>query len=259
MKSLRFVPTALALAFLTCAFSAQAQFDPVIIFGEDIDANGSFVPGGESEMARQTFLDSLSGASTEDFEALSGGTPLSLTFQGGAGEITATLDGDGEVRSSPGAGRFATSGSRYINVSGDGFTIEFDSPVAAFGFYGTDIGDFEGQITLTLTLENGDEEELIVPNSTPSSTGLSQGQLDGALLFYGILSPEVSFTQVVFGNTAAGTDIFGFDDLTVGDVQQIVVPPPPAQAIPVPTLSSWSIMLLMLLVLSVAILRFRSI
>ena len=265
MTSFRILASGLVSIFFAFSVSAHAQFDPVIVFGEDIDADSSFVPGGEAEQARQSFLAALQGASTEDFEERSGSAPLTLVFEGTAGDITAELSGNGDVRSSPGFGRFATSGSRYFNVSGDGFTIEFDTPVAAFGFYGTDIGDFEGQVTLELTLESGETETLTVPNSTPSSTGLTQQQLDGALLFYGILSPDVSFTQVVFGNTAAGVDVFGFDDLTVGDVGQIVGPPPtdppPAEGapLPVPSLNAWGIGLMMLLFLGLAIVRFRMI
>ena len=87
------------------------------------------------------------------------------------------------------------------------FTITFSEAIAAFGFYGTDIGDVGGNITLDLS--NG--EHLEVPNTV--------GAPDASLLFYGIIDTN-TFTSVTFGNTN-GNDGFGFDDLTIGTLNQV--------------------------------------
>lgn len=52
-----------------------------------------------------------------------------------------------------GAGRQATSGSNYVEVStgsvGNEFFIDFSGLVAAFGVYGIDVGDFGSQLTMS--------------------------------------------------------------------------------------------------------------
>ena len=97
------------------------------------------------------------------------------------------------------------------------FSVDLTAPVAAFGFYGVDIGDFNGK--LTLTLANGGTETFSVPNTVSS--------LSGSVLYYGIIASDPSevFTQVTFGNTAAGSDVFGFDNLTIGSIEQVKAVP----------------------------------
>jgi len=70
----------------------------------------------------------------------------------GAG--TATFTGTGQIANVPsgdnGFGRYPISGNQYFDT-GSVFTITFSTAIAAFGFFGVDIGDFGGQVTLTLT------------------------------------------------------------------------------------------------------------
>jgi len=217
--------TALGLAGLFLLSVTPAGAVPVIYFGEDLNPGATVPAGGNSETARNAFLSGLVGVGTEDFEGFAAGTPapLALNFPGSSGGITATLGGDGFILQGGGAGRFPTSGQNLWNVEpGAGnFTIDFSSPIAAFGFYGTDIGDFGGQITLELT--NGGLVNLVVPNTV--------GADDGGLLFYGFIDNANSYDRIVFGNTS-GEDGFGFDDMTVGDLQQVrPVPEPGALAL----------------------------
>ncbi len=197
---------------------------PLIFFGEDLGlGEGTRLPSfPNASAARTSFLSNLVGVGTEDFEGFPDGTgaPLALTFPGSSGSITATLSGSGstnEVTSGTnGVGRYPTSGNMYWE-SGSAFTINFSAPVAAFGFYGIDIGDFNGQ--LTVTRNSGAVTTFTVPN-TVSGSG-------GSVLFWGIIDPADPFTQVIFGNTAAGTDFFGFDDMTIGDAKQVNIVPEP--------------------------------
>ena len=94
----------------------------------------------------------------------------------------------------------------------------FDQAVAGFGFYGTDIGDFNGQVTVDLL--SGTTETYTVNNTINGP--------DGALLFWGIIDTDNAFTKITFGNTNTGTDFFGFDDMTIAAVGQVV--PVPAAA-----------------------------
>lgn len=134
-----------------------------------------------------------------------------------------TIFGTGSIDNVPsgtnGFGRYPISGDQYLETNSD-FLINFDQEVAAFSFYGIDIGDFNGQVTLTLT--DGNSTILTIPNTTNG--------LGGSVLFYGIIADNDNevFTDISFGNTASGVDVFGFDDFTVGDLEQVggVVPEP---------------------------------
>ena len=200
-----------------------------VYFGEDLGlgegtALASFP---NASAARASFLGSLSGVGTESFEApdqTAGQTaPLVLTFPGAG---TATLTGDGSISSvtpgtTNGVGRYATSGSQYWEGTSV-FGITFSDPIAAFGFYGIDIGDFGGQVTVTTA--NG--------GPTTYNVGNTMNGAGGAVLFWGLIDVANPFTSITFGNTAAGTDYFGFDDMTIGVVGQVCGQPggPPCPA-----------------------------
>jgi hypothetical protein len=199
-----------------------------IFFGEDLGLGESTrLPATpNANAAEANFLSNLAGVGTEDFESFApgAGTPLNVTFPGSiTTNITATISGVGSIDNVPsgtnGVGRYPISGDQYLETNSE-FLINFDQEVAAFGFYGIDIGDFDGQITLTLT--DGNSTTLTIPNTTSG--------LGGSVLFYGIIADNDNevFTDVSFGNTASGVDFFGFDDLTVGDIEQVggVVPEP---------------------------------
>jgi hypothetical protein len=201
----------------SCFGMTTAGAAPIVFFGEN-QAPANKV-SGDPVTARNSFLAGLTGVSTQTFESLANGTtgPLSLGFNGSSGTIKATLSGEGNVETSTGAGRFntTTGGSKFFEVSGD-FTVTFDKAISAFGFYGTDIGDFNGNITLALA--GGGSTTLVVPNTLNGA--------DGSLLFFGFIDPTASYTSVTFGNTASGTDYFGFDDLVIGDHNQVTVDVP---------------------------------
>jgi hypothetical protein len=202
-------------AFAVAAFvasSAPSLGAYIDYFGEDLNPGGTVPAAGSAMAARDAFLSTLpSGVGTETFESLAGSTPLSLSFPGSSGSITANLSGDAEILSGFGAGRFATSGSKWLEVgTNSSFLIEFSSPVSAFGFYGTDIGDFGGQIMLTLT--NGVTKDITVNNTV--------GAPDGSLLFWGFTDDMNSYSKIEFNNVS-NQDFWGFDDMTIGDLTQV--------------------------------------
>ena len=200
----------------------------MVFSGEDLGQGESVRLSSfpNASAARTQFENGLTaGVSTEGFEAFSDGTstPFGLSFQGSAGQITGTLaQGAGTISSVPtgtdGDGRYPTAGDNYLETSSSSFVIDFNSPVAAFGFDGIDIGDFDGQ--LIVEKSNGNTELFNVGNTVDG--------LGGSVLFWGIIDAVDPFTKVSFSNTQAGTDFFGFDELTVGDVQQVVIPVPAA-------------------------------
>jgi hypothetical protein len=215
----------LAAAVAIAAFGAGHANAYQTFFGEDLNGNGnvalSSIPN--SSAAETAFLSQLTGVGTETFESQSGGAPLALTFPGAG---TATLTGGGGVVSSVtpgstnGAGRYSipsASSSNYWEVSagssGD-FTITFTDSIAAFGFYGIDIGDFGGQ--LSLGLSNGGT--LVVNNTVGNN-----GSTDGSVLYYGFIADTAAeeFTSISFKTTTGQGDIFAFDNFTIGTQEQV--------------------------------------
>lgn len=207
----------------------------ILFFGENIASNGALE--GDPVIQRDAFLSNLIGVGTEDFESLNAGDrlPLALSFPGSTGAITATLTDTGEavIFDTPGvntAGRFATSGVKYLNNAAPGFILDFSQPIAAFGFYGTDIGDFRGRVTVTTRTENGAEQEFVIPSPLDAP--------NNALHFWGIIDTDNPFTRVTFDIIQIPSDpplpsdrlidFFGIDDLTIGDIGQVVVPIPAA-------------------------------
>lgn len=212
MKIKGFKVAAMLAAIVACG---TAQAVPNIFFGENLTP-GAAVSGAPAT-ARASFLSSLTGVGSEGFETqtLGATAPVGLTFAGSVGTITATLNGSGQVYGPSGAGRFNTTpgGSQYWDVSG-AFDIVFSAPVSAFGFYGPDIGDFNGQITVALEDTLGGITNLIVNNTLNGP--------NGSLLFWGFTDLTTAYNKITFGNTNSGTDFFGFDDMVIGDRGQII-------------------------------------
>lgn len=222
------------LAATAFALPSLAQAAPTVYFGEANPASPPFTVSGAPVTARNAFLSVLSGVSSESFETFAlGATPASLSFTGSAGNITATLAGSGIIENNAGGagsggnafGRFATQGSQYYETNSN-FGATFSTAVSAFGFYATDVGDFSGQLTITLVRSGGGSETLTVNHSNPSQ--------NGALLFWGVTDVANPFTGVQF-STTNGTDFFGFDQMVVGDPRQVTGG--------VPESSTWAMMI----------------
>lgn len=209
-----------ALAGAALLIGSTAQAAPIVFFGENQTPANTV--SGAPVTARNSFLGSLVGVGTEQFESAAVGTgaPLAVNFPGSSSGITATLTGTGSINNNTGAGRFNTSpgGSKWWEVSG-AFQMDFSSPIAAFGFYGTDIGDFNGNVTVALRNAATNAVTNLVINNTLNGR-------NGSLLFWGFVDPTATYNRITFGNTNAGVDFFGFDSMTIGDQQQVSVPEP---------------------------------
>lgn len=191
---------------LVSGVAGNANATAITFFGEDLTGvNGSRTA---SDAAHDSFMANLTGVGTENFESLVGST---ADF-GAAG--TATLSA-GSIGTSTGSGRWATSGSQYWNASTNDFTITFSEGISAFGFYGTDIGDFGG--SLSITYVNGSSTTLSVGNTTGSG-----GSTNGSVLYFGFYEDDsnMAFSSVTFGNNSS-SDVFGFDDMTIGTFEQV--------------------------------------
>jgi hypothetical protein len=203
---------------------AQCPVNSFCYFGQDATGDASTRSANvNAAAARNDFFSTLVGVGTETFEGLTGASPLTLNF-GIAGN--ATLNGTGAVvtqgAGTDGNGRYPSSGVNYYeatSASGGGqtFSVSFDNPVAAFGFYGIDIGDFGSQLSLVFTLAAGGTRTWTLPYT-------AGGILDGSILYSGFVSNDL-FTSVEFRGTSSN-DVFAFDDMSVGSQQQVLTTSP---------------------------------
>lgn len=222
----KFLSLAATAAFLTLQ-PVTAAAAPIVFFGEDLGGGETtfLAATPNADAAQANFLAGLINPGVETFESRSGDAPLAINFANG---VTATLNGSGDVvaraNGVASAGRFGVTGDGGLDErfwsSGGGenaFTILFSAPVSAFGFFGIDIGDFDGQVTATTA--GGLNQAFNVGNSINIS--------GGSVLFWGVIDPAATFTSVTFGNTGSGDDFFAFDDFTIGAPEQIRDPNTP--------------------------------
>ena len=220
---------------LARAAGAQCPAGGLCYFGTD-ETGSADTPATnvQSLAARDQFFTHLAGVGTETFEGFTPGTsvPLTLTFPG-AGNAT-LIGGDATVQSvaggTNGAGRYPVSGGNFLEATssatgGSTFTITFAKPVAAFGFYGTDIGDFGSQLSLVFTTAGGGTQTWTLPYTATNGTNTAR---DGSLLYAAFIG-GAAFTSVSFQGTSSD-DIFGFDDMTIGSTQQVIITPTPEPA-----------------------------
>ncbi|MBI2796241.1 MAG: PEP-CTERM sorting domain-containing protein [Gemmatimonadetes bacterium] len=231
MKSRYFALAAIAAAAAVLPIrpaGAQVKF-----FGTDENGSSSTrATNVNSAAAQASFLGALTGVGTESFDGYADGTssPLGLTFPGAG---AATLNGTGAITSwggsgANGAGRYAISGTKWwearVSTGGSAqFQVNFGSTVAAFGFYGIDLGDFGSQLTLVFHLTGGATDSWAVPYI--ASLGGAPPR-EGSILYAGYIN-TLGFTQVDFVGTTTD-DAFAFDDMTIGSIEQVSGVPEPA-------------------------------
>jgi MYXO-CTERM domain-containing protein len=173
----------------------------------------------------------MTASFSETFEgqAVGATSPLGLSFQGTGGTpLTATLTGgSGAVASVPAGkasdGRYSVpseSSTKFWEVeatTSGSFAVNFvGGAIGAFGFYGIDIGDLGGNLSLEFTRVDGSLLTLDVGNGTNAT---------GSVLFFGFVAddPNELFTSVRFilSNSGAAADVFAFDNMIVADSCQL--------------------------------------
>ena len=220
-----FTPRQILSAVLTLAAVGGSHAAPAPTFNGFDAAPGGTVAGTNSLAQRTSFLQQFSSPSVtsfgfEDSEGVNlGVTTLPLTASFGAVNARVAAPG-GLLMGVAENGRFNTTsgGSQYLRVQAgtSNFKISFSTDISAFGFYATDVGDFEG--TLKLLLRDAADnliDTLTIREQSPSSA------LSGSLLFYGFADRNVAYRSVTF-QTSGINDFLGFDDFVVGTRDQLV-------------------------------------
>lgn len=217
-----------ALAAWSMAPRAQAG----IIFAVDLNHSDTvpLAPAQRpnSNAAAADFAAQLASMRMTSFEASEGYTanttfpaPASgpgvnpmLNFGGG---LTAQLTG-GIIRfQAPGTagpdvqpdGRYATDGVNYVAQTASVLTLAFSAPQQAVGFWGIDVGDFGGTLTITLSGGVGGTRQMVV---NPIS---QHGENSGSVMFWSFFETGFTFTQVGLGGSSSA-DVFAYDKITVG-------------------------------------------
>lgn len=168
---------------------------------------GPLATGGSwpnSDAARTAFFSNLTSISTYTFDSETVGT--SVVFPN-FGISTAAMTG-GVVQALASSGRFAISAPNYWNTATSSFNMNFTTPVQAFGFYATDIGDFGGILSIDLVDSLGNTTSHVIP-SPPMPVA------NASVLFWGFYDTVTSYSTVTFDNSST-VDTFGFDNLSVG-------------------------------------------
>jgi hypothetical protein len=236
IKSLA-LTTAMAIGGTIATGSATPAGAFNLFFGEDIDANTSISDNSlrDSNTAKDSFLSKLipTNPTTESFDSITPGfyTTIGLPNITGASISTTSPTGgvsDNNPNINPDTnlnkGRFAISGSQYYEVGSTTVggaktttTVTFANPIAAFGFYATDIENADG---IALQLNDSNNTTLIRPRSAQVNTS-------GSALFYGFIAqnPGETFNSVTFSLVSTETgkvnDRFSLDNLTVATSAEV--------------------------------------
>lgn len=218
----------LCAAALLIPGNAHSQLS--VYFGED-GGLGNVWPNNSQSVSRPTnhvqsaraaaaFTARLPGVLAESFEGFADGSmPTVVHF----GTNTATLSGSRSVVSVTdplttwaGGGLYPITGTNmlYLQATAPGFfVLKFDTPQAAFGFFGTDLGEPNGLRVAVIT-PAGTTNSWEVPITRPAASASS--------FFFGIIDKANPFVRVEFSRVGADTtDGFGFDDFTIATPEQV--------------------------------------
>ncbi len=202
-------------------------------YGENAAAAGTLA--GAPVTARASFMAALIGTPAAfGFEAnsLAQALPIVAAFTGAA-PVNVTITGTGTVQAEPTidpisgdpvfSGRFNTTpaGQFFLETKASVatptvFTPEVGKPIAAFGFYATDVNDASGSLlACRLTSEGG----VVTTINIKTTAGAN-----GNLLFWGFVDGATRYTRIELltnGATGNTTDVFGFDDFVVALASQV--------------------------------------
>jgi len=209
--------TIAAIVASLCVLFSMNSYGYTIFSGVDEDGSlhtrASFT---NATAAETSFLSHLQGVGTETFENVSGNAPFNLSFLGAG---TATLSGSASIQVQ-GAGvnglaQYPHSGTHFVQTDSTNFVITFGSSVAAFGFFGIDIGEFGGDLRIRVTRAVGGTVDIDVPNA-------SLGH-DGSDLYFGLIAQNAAeeILSVQFFDANAALEQFAFDDMTIGSTPQV--------------------------------------
>ncbi len=219
----------LCLALAIGAVPAQAAV--VTFLGENLTPN--MTVSGDPLVARDAWASQVTNIQRSHLDHRNDGdhardSVLHIGFVGDGGMsdlVVGELRGGVQIDDLHGAGRFATSGNQFLETfkpgddgTGGNFSLTFQEGVSAFGFFATDVGDFDNRLYLTLV--NGQKRHEIEVQNTRGT----KETMDGALLFFGFVDTEHTWKTIEFYNEPGKKDRFGFDDFVIGQIAAVPLP-----------------------------------
>jgi hypothetical protein len=128
------------------------------------------------------------------------------------------------------AGTFPTDGVQGISInSANNFKIKFANPLAAFSFWGTDLGDRDNTLTVILRKAGVDVQSKLIDY-------LDANAGNSSVFFFGGIAQNAAeqFDEVELLSSINSTgDAIGIDQLTVGTATQVT---PSSTPVPTPAL-----------------------
>jgi hypothetical protein len=220
LKRFSLIGLAAVLSLVTTAATAA----PIIFFGEDPGLGDGTVLAStpNADAAHASFLTGLIHPGVETFESIAASPegPYALNFANGItanlslGTVEVLPDGTANLIGAYGITGDPDRDEHHVETAGGPFMVlTFSQPVSAFGFFGIDIGDDGGQLSVTT---GGGLNQLFNVGHTVGGTG-------GGVFFWGIIDPLQTFTSIEFGNTDL-LEIYAFDDFTVEALVQVLEP-----------------------------------
>lgn len=193
---------------------------------------------GEPLAARTAFLAQLTGSSENDFESLTfEENDPSLTF----GSITCTTINTVCIEDPSETfffGRFDTTatGTKWLETGNviasvgqpqlEVTKFTFSSPIAAFGCYLTDIGDYLSSVRIWVDCDDGTRRILSMPISTVvPATDYTVCFIGFIVKGFGVDSISFVLDDMLTESGVANTDRIGFDDMIVATESQLVASP----------------------------------
>jgi hypothetical protein len=185
------------------------------------------------------------GVTTESYETVSNSTTAVDGLIQQLSGVTATYSYTKKTDSTPStavvqkadpngltnAGTFPTDGIRGISInSANNFKIRFASPLSAFSFWGTDLGDNKNTLTVILRKAGVNVQSKLIDY-------LDANAGNSSVFFFGGIAQNAAeqFDEVeLLSSISSEGDAIGLDQLTVGTAAQLT--PQSSNAVPTPAL-----------------------
>lgn len=116
-----------------------------------------------------------------------------------------------------------TNDWQFLNASRP-VSVSFSVPVRAFGFFGVDLGDWDGVMPVKIFYSDATTETWLPPYTLSGTTTGGAAPWNQSMTFIGmVFTKDVDEIQLL--NSSSGVDVFGFDNFTAAISSQVTLPP----------------------------------
>ena len=200
--------------FIQVCYSSVTGGALGLVVYEAENASPSETVTGAPVTARADFMARLTVSGVEDFESYTEFDPiyaLATTINGTSATFS-TTSFPFQILTTTFDGQFNTTsgGDAYAQVVP--LTITFGAPIAAFGAYFTDPGDFGGQVTVTLNRTGGGTQVIDITHAISGPSG--------NLVFWGFVDDAETYDSLTITSDEP-SESAGMDDIVVATAAQL--------------------------------------